>query len=287
MDPVSGSTSHLDPSTRRSWEGSWLDRPWGRMRVWRAGRGPAVLAVHGLGGSGRYWRGLADRVGDRFTIVAPDLAGFGASDRPEADIDRGLLLTDLDAVVGSHAPGEPLRVVGHSLGGVLAALWASRNADRVRSLAIASPPFPDSSGMDYRTRADLRPSAGRKAAARVTRAIWPALAVPIGLARGYPIDVVVDFGRQSVRARAWTMWSLWSDPDLEHEVAALAKLDRLPTLLAHARDDRTVAIRAHEGWVRLLPHAERHVVDEGGHQFLLRTGFEPVTGWLAHDGGEV
>ena len=265
-------------------QGAWLERPWGRMRVWRGGRGPLVLAVHGLGGSGRYWHGLERRVGAGHTIVAPDLPGSGSSDRPEGDIDRTLLLDDLDAVIDAEAGSAPLHVVGHSLGAVLAALWVSRNAHRVRSLALASPPFPDGSAMDYRTRADLRPSNGRRLAAKVTRAIWPALAVPIGLATRYPTAVVADFGRQSVRARAWTMWALWSDPDLRAELERITVLDgSMPILLAHARDDRTVAMRAHAGWTRVLPHAERRVLDEGGHQFLLRSAFEPFVAWLAED----
>jgi pimeloyl-ACP methyl ester carboxylesterase len=270
--------------TMVGFEGSWIERPWGRMRVWRAGSGPIVLAVHGLGGSGRYWHGLVERVGTGRTIVAPDVAGFGSSDRPDSDIDRALLLGDLDAVIEAHAPGEHLDVVGHSLGAMLAALWTSRNVHRVTSLAMASPPFPDGSAMDYRTRADLRPSASRRVAAKFTRAIWPALAVPIGLATGYPTEVVADFGRQSVRARAWTMWALWSDPALRGELDAIAALDgSISVLLAHARDDRTVAMRAHAGWTRVLPRAERHVLDEGGHQFLLRNAFEPLAGWLARE----
>ena len=265
-------------------EGAWLDRPWGRMRVWRTGRGPIVLAVHGLGGSGRYWRGLAERVRNGCTIVAPDLAGFGASDPPDGDVDRSTLLADLDAVVAAHAPGAPLQAVGHSLGGVLAALWASRNVERVESLAMASPPFPDGSAMDYRTRADMQPSSGRRVAARLARAIWPALALPIGLATGYPTEVVVDFGRQSVRARAWTMWALWADPAMREELGRLAALDgSIPVLLAHARDDKTVALRAHAGWAHVFPHAERRLLDEGGHQFLLRSGFSPLVDWLARD----
>lgn len=252
------------------------------MRVWRGGRGPIVLAVHGLGGSGRYWGGLAQRSGAERTIVAPDLPGFGSSDRPEGDIDRAMLLADLDAVIDTHADESSLDVVGHSLGAVLAALWTARNAHRVRSLALASPPFPHGSAMDHRARADLRPSNGRRLAAKLTRAIWPALAVPIGVATGYPTAVVADFGKQSVRARAWTMWALWSDPDVRAELGHIASLDgSIPMLLAHARDDRTVSMSAHAGWTRVLPSAESHVLDEGGHQFLLRTGFEPFVRWLA------
>lgn len=80
------------------------------------------------------------------------------------------------------------------------------------------------------------------------------------------------------------MWALWSDPELRAELGSIGALDgSMPMLLAHARDDRTVAMRAHRGWTRILPNAEQHVLDEGGHQFLLRTGFEPFITWLADD----
>jgi surfactin synthase thioesterase subunit len=80
------------------------------------------------------------------------------------------------------------------------------------------------------------------------------------------------------------MWSLWSDPDLEQEIEGLRAIERsTATLLVNARDDRTVSTRAQAAWARVLPHAERRMLDDGGHQFLLRSGFQPVASWFARD----
>ena len=122
--------------------GGWLRLPWGRMRVRHGGSGPVLLAVHGLGGSGRYWDGLARRVGHRFTVVAPDLAGFGRSDNPRVEYGRAFHVENLDAVVRRMAGREPVLVAGHSLGAVFGALWASAHAEEVTALALAAAPFP-------------------------------------------------------------------------------------------------------------------------------------------------
>ena len=65
-------------------------------------------------------------------VIAPDLAGFGRSEEPTLDADRALHLGDLDAVIEATAPSSPVWVIGHSLGGVLAALWASDRHERWR-----------------------------------------------------------------------------------------------------------------------------------------------------------
>lgn len=263
-----------------------LARPWGRMRVWSAGAGPGLLAIHGLGGSGRYWQGLADGLGHRFTVIAPDLGGFGGSDKPELDYDRTFHLADLDAVVAETAPAGPLSIVGHSLGGVLGALWLVGHPDRVSVLALAATPFPHGAGFDGRNLREMRPSLGRRTLAATARSVWPAVALPVGLARGYSAAVVVDFGRPTVRARAWTLASLLSDPALPGELSGLSRIDpAVPTLLLYAADDRRVPLTAGSAWASLLPSAARVVVPSGGHQFLLRTGFDPLTTWFEGTAG--
>src|SRR5579859_3473742 len=111
----------------------WVERPWGRLRVYVAGSGPTMLALHGLGGSGRYWEGLARPVHGSVNLIAPDLAGFCSSDQPDVAYDRTFHLDNLDAVLAAIGVAPPSTVVGHSMGGILAALWAAQHPLQVRS----------------------------------------------------------------------------------------------------------------------------------------------------------
>lgn len=255
-----------------------VPRPWGRMRVWEGGVGVPLLAVHGLGGSGRYFQGLTSRLEDRFAVVAPDLAGFGASSKPEDETyDRAFHLANLDAALEAQ-DGEVV-VLGHSIGGVIAALWAAAHADRVRAVALISAPYPDGDGAWNWMRGGRSPR--HAIASKVFGLLVPALSLPVGIARGYPAAVAFDYGRQKLLGRARTMWWALHDPDVKEETVTIGEaLDDIPVFLMHARDDRTVASGAMDRWGDLLPHAERHPVASGGHQFLIRVGGDDLVEWL-------
>ncbi|MGZ5352827.1 MAG: alpha/beta fold hydrolase [Actinomycetota bacterium] len=257
--------------------GTWIARPWGRMRVWTAGEGPALLAVHGIGGSGRYWAALAGVLGDRFRIVAPDLAGFGASDKPRgAPYDVPFHVADLDASLGDE-PG-PVCAVGHSLGGVLAASWAAASG-RASSLALLATPFPPADGA-YAWMREGDPPSGSRVVTRTFRILVPLLSLPVGVARRYPPGVAFDYGRQGFVGRARTTWWTLHDPAAARALGEGAeRLRDIPTLLLNARDDRTVDLAAQDRWAELLPSAER-LVGPGGHQFPLRAGLGPLVAWL-------
>jgi pimeloyl-ACP methyl ester carboxylesterase len=261
-----------------SLRGRWLERPWGRMRVWEAGRGEPILLVHGLGGSGRYFERLAARLDGRFLVVAPDLAGFGSSDKPKLGYDRAAHLEDLDAVARGFGDRAPV-VAGHSLGGLFAALWAARRPGTVRALAIVAAPYPSPDEHVVWTHEPEVPAAARVTVPLAAAAVR-LLAVPIGVARRYPPAVAFDYARQTVRSRNRTMRSVLYDPTVAADLEGVRALDgRFPILLEHARDDRTVGLDAHERWRALLPNAEHRAV-AGGHQVQLHEGFRALAGWV-------
>ncbi len=249
------------------------------MRIWEAGSGPPLLAVHGLGGSGRYFDTLAQTVGGHYRVIAPDLPGFGHSDKPDVAYDPGFHLEAIDTAIGGIDPDASLTLVGHSLGAVLAAFHAGRHTDTTAALALLAAPFPSGDGDPPWMRRDL--PVGWRMAGRVLKLAWPAIAVPVGLARGYPAGVTLDFGKQTMHSRTRTMRGALYDPAVRAEVEGVRTLPAsTPQLLLNAADDRTVPAETQARWAAVLPHARREIVRSGGHQFPLRTGFAPVVAWL-------
>jgi pimeloyl-ACP methyl ester carboxylesterase len=101
----------------------------------RAGSGPPMLLLHGIGNSAQTWAGVLDRLAAHHTVIAPDLLGHGSSDKPRADYSiaayaNGMrdLLTVLDV--------ERATVVGHSLGGGIAMQFAYQFPERVERLVL-------------------------------------------------------------------------------------------------------------------------------------------------------
>jgi pimeloyl-ACP methyl ester carboxylesterase len=249
------------------------------MRVWEAGSGDPLLVIHGLGGSGRYFDRLAARVSDRWHVVAPDLAGFGTSDKPDIGYERSMHLDDLDAVAEELELDGPTVVVGHSLGGLFAALWAARAPERVGGLCSMAAPYPAPQPEEVWIH-EPKPPPAAKITVPLLAATIRVLAVPVGVVRRYPPAVAADYARQTLQSRIRTMRSALYDPAIASELEAVRALDGgFPTLIEHALDDRTVRLDAHEHWRALLPSAEHHVVD-GGHQVQLHSRFETLVGWL-------
>ena len=102
-----------------------------------------VVLVHGLTEAGTAWPDLVGHWGDDWQILAPDLRGHGQSPRfteDELTTATEVLLADVLAVV--DAQPEPVALVGHSLGGLLALRAAVARPDRVWALVLEDPARP-------------------------------------------------------------------------------------------------------------------------------------------------
>ncbi|MBV8910355.1 MAG: alpha/beta hydrolase [Gammaproteobacteria bacterium] len=83
------------------------------------GRGdPAVVLVHGWAGDANYWSGQIDALADRYTVVAVNLAGHGASGRNRSDWSIQNYAQDV-AAVAREIPNGQLVLIGHSMGAVV------------------------------------------------------------------------------------------------------------------------------------------------------------------------
>ena len=110
------------------------------------GSGPPVLLLHGWPDAGRLWRHQVAALGGAgFRTVAPDLRGFGDSDRPEGVEAYGLpaLVADLLGLLDALEI-ERAHVVGHDWGAALAWVFATLAPDRVDHLVALSVGHPGS-----------------------------------------------------------------------------------------------------------------------------------------------
>jgi pimeloyl-ACP methyl ester carboxylesterase len=98
------------------------------------GRGSVVAFVHGLGGGSDQWLLAARRVAQEHRVVLVDLPGHGESAMPEPlSLARAAQALDLALL---RETGGPVVLVGHSVGGLVAAAQACRRPGKVRALVL-------------------------------------------------------------------------------------------------------------------------------------------------------
>ena len=111
-----------------------IDIPNATIAALRAGDGPRLLYIHDELSSA--WTPFLDRIAERFEVIAPELPGFGCSERPE----WAETIDDLAFAVADLADTlAPTVIVGASLGGWLAVEAAIRGASASALVAIGAP----------------------------------------------------------------------------------------------------------------------------------------------------
>jgi pimeloyl-ACP methyl ester carboxylesterase len=108
-----------------------------RMHYVTGGQGEPILLVHGTPKTHFYWYKLIPRLTEHFTVVAPDLRGFGDTDRPPADegYDSLTNATDLGELM-SLLGHEKFHLHGEDRGAEFAYVLAATERERVKTLSF-------------------------------------------------------------------------------------------------------------------------------------------------------
>jgi pimeloyl-ACP methyl ester carboxylesterase len=101
------------------------------VHVWGDRGAPPVLMLHGWADTGLSFQFLAEELADRWCIMAPDWRGFGGSDWSPGGYWIPDYLADLERFVDEYCADGPARIVGHSMGGNIAWVYAGIRPDRV------------------------------------------------------------------------------------------------------------------------------------------------------------
>jgi pimeloyl-ACP methyl ester carboxylesterase len=137
-EPTSWVDSTMPEVTHRMIETNGL-----RLHVAEQGEGPLVILCHGFPECWYSWRHQLPALAKAgFRAVAPDLRGYGLSDRPEG-VDKYTILDDIGDIVGLvDALGARQAVIaGHDIGAAIAWQTALLRPDRFRAVIALSPPF--------------------------------------------------------------------------------------------------------------------------------------------------
>jgi len=107
------------------------------------GGGDPVVLLHGWGSTSFMWRFALRALAEKgYTVIAPDLRGFGDTDKPVSGYTKAQVADDVATLVTKLGLGPKLHIVGHDVGGMVAYAFAAQHRDSVRSLTIVDVPLP-------------------------------------------------------------------------------------------------------------------------------------------------
>jgi pimeloyl-ACP methyl ester carboxylesterase len=233
-----------------------------------AGSGPTVVLIHGSGpGVTAYanWRLVLPALADRFRVLAPDMAGFGYSERPEK-AEYGLDLW-ADQVIGflDALDLRQVSLVGNSFGGAIALRVATRHPDRFDKLVLMG-----SMGVDFPIVEEegLDRVWGYEPSFENMRKVLDVFAhdrslVPDELAEvRYRASIQPGF-QESFSAMFPAPRQRWVDAMKTPE----EEIRKLPhrTLIVHGREDQVIPVDTSLQLMQLVDNGDLHVFAHCGH----------------------
>ena len=240
-----------------------------------SGTGPVLLLVHGIAGSSATWTRVTPALSERFTVVAPDLLGHGASAKPRGDYSLGShadILRDLMNALGH----DRATFVGQSFGGGVAMQMAYQYPERCERLVLV-----DSGGLGREVHPLLR-----ALAIPTAEQVLPLVCNPIVRAVAGRIGTWLDRSGATARPAGQEIWRSYAslaDADTRwaffrtlravidpggQTVSAANRLylsAQLPTLIVWGARDPFIPVRHAHAAHTAIPGSRLEIFEGAGH----------------------
>lgn len=233
---------------------------------------PTIVMVHGFTGSKENWYPLAQRLRGKYRLLIPDLPGWGGSERkPDADYGFVAQAQRADDFIRALSPGKPVVLLGHSMGGGIAALVAARDPGDVARLGLF-----DAAGVRFReNRFGEEVLAGGN---------------PFAVSDAKTLQRYLDTVFHSRAAQPWIPWPASAAliekrrRDAAFEQRVLDRIGRgperflpgdeavrihQPTLLLWCRQDAVIDASALDLYAARIPQARKALLDDCGHMSII------------------
>jgi pimeloyl-ACP methyl ester carboxylesterase len=253
----------------------WFEGRYGAVRYWESApqRGLPVVLIHGYGAMIEHWRAIMRPIAERHTLYALDLHYFGRSAIPAEPPSRALWANQVAEFIAAVCPG-PAIIVGHSMGGMVAAQLAISYPFLVHSLVLTAAtglndPTNQPSALDNLFFAVVRaPGIGEMLAGLVAndRGARQGLRSAYYRKERVTPDLLAQFAaplrRPGGPAAYLAVTRAFPRLFLEAEPGAISA----PTLLIWGAEDRSVPPALAGSFQRtLIPHADIAIIPESGH----------------------
>ena len=233
---------------------------------------PTIVMIHGFTGSKENWYPLAARLHGKYRLLIPDLPGWGESERkPGADYGFGAQAQRVAAFMEAESPGKPVVLLGHSMGGGIAALVAARYPRLVAKVGLL-----DAAGVSFNANQfGLDVLAGKN---------------PFAVTDDASLQRYIDIVFHKQQAKPWIPWPASNGlialrkRDALFEQSVLDKIGRgseqftpgveaanihQPVLLLWGRQDAVIDPSAMAQFAAKMPQARQVLVDDAGHMALM------------------